>query len=131
MVPRGCVLLITDLLAFSCVGSEENAGSNFSVQQALDDALANLQEVMNEEGAEVTADPLPEIVGNKSQMSRLLQNLVGNGLKYRRDEPPKIHVGVVSDSTNHTFYVRDNGIGIKPEFHKQVFGIFQTLAHCE
>ena len=120
-------LLITDLLTFSRVGSEENAGSSFPVQQALDDALANLKEAMNAEGAEVTADPLPEIIGNKPQMSRLLQNLVGNGLKYRRDEPPKIHVGVVSDLANHTFFVRDNGIGIEPKYRQQVFGIFKRL----
>lgn len=120
-------LLINDLLMFSRVGSEENAGSSFPVQEALDDALANLKEAMNAEGAEVTVDPLPEIIGNKPQMSRLLQNLVGNGLKYRSDEPPKIHVGVVSDSADHTFFVRDNGIGIEPKYHQQVFGIFKRL----
>ena len=119
--------LITDLLNFSRVGSEEDADSSYPVQQALDDALANLKEAMNAEGAEVTADPLPEIVGNKSQMSRLLQNLVGNGLKYRSDKAPKIHVGGVSDSANYTFSVHDNGIGIEPQNHQRVFGIFKRL----
>ena len=119
--------LITDLLNFSRVGSEEDADSSYPVQQALDDALANLKEAMSVADAEVSVDPLPQITGNKPQMSRLFQNLVGNGLKYRSDEPPKIHIGVVSDSANHTFSVRDNGIRIKPEFHQQVFGIFKRL----
>ena len=60
-------------------------------------------------------------------MSRLLQNLVGNGLKYRGDEPPKIHVGGISDTAYHTFFVRDNGIGIESKYHQQVFGIFKCL----
>ena len=120
-------LLINDLLTFSHVGSGEKADCRFLVKQALDDALANLREAMSEVGAEVTVDPLPEITGNKPQMTRLLQNLVGNGLKYRSDEPSKIHIGVVSDSTNHTFYVRDNGIGIEPKYHQQVFRIFERL----
>ena len=119
--------LITDLLNFSRVGSEKDADSIYPVQHALDDALANLKEAMSAADAEVVVDPLPQIVGNKPQMSRLLQNLVGNGLKYRSDEPPKIHVGVVSDSANHTFSVRDNGIGIEPQNHQQVFGIFKRL----
>ena len=120
-------LLINDLLDFSRADSGKNDDSSFPVQQALDDALANLKEAMSAEGAEVTADPLPEIIGNKSQMSRLFQNLVGNGLKYRSDKPPKIHVGVVSDSVNHTFCVSDNGIGIEPKYHQQVFVIFKRL----
>ena len=119
--------LITDLLNFSRVGSQEDADSSYPVQQALDDALANLKEAMSAAGAEVSVDPLPQIVGNRPQMSRLFQNLVGNGLKYRSDEPSKIHVGVVSDSANHTFSVRDNGIGIEPQNHQRVFGIFKRL----
>ena len=119
--------LISDLLVFSRVGSDENTDTSYPAQQALDAALANLREALSAVGAEVTSDSLPTIIGNKPQMSRLLQNIIGNGLKYRGDEPPKIHVGVSSDTAYHTFFVRDNGIGIEPKYHQQVFGIFKRL----
>ena len=94
---------------------------------ALGEALANLQSAILETGAEVTQDPLPVLQADAGQFARLLQNLIANALKFRSDQPPRIHIGVRRQPTAWEFSVRDNGIGIAPESFDRLFIIFQRL----
>ena len=120
--------LIHDLLDFSQV---ESRGSDFFTkmrcEEALDDAIRNLHSLIEESGAIVTRDPLPTLVGDPIQWTRLFQNLVVNSIKYRSEEAPRIHVSVDGSGREWLFSVKDNGIGIEPQYAEKVFGIFKCL----
>jgi light-regulated signal transduction histidine kinase (bacteriophytochrome) len=75
----------------------------------------------------VTHDALPVICGDPSQLRQLLQNLIGNAIKFRGSAPPQVHVSAERGDGVWTFAVRDNGIGIEPEYNERVFVIFQRL----
>jgi chemotaxis family two-component system sensor kinase Cph1 len=96
-------------------------------QDALAAALANLEIALRESGARVSHDPLPRVMGDLVQLSQLFQNLIGNALKFRGEHPPAIHIGAKRQNTEWVFSVRDNGIGIEPQYYKRIFQIFQRL----
>ena len=120
--------LIHDLLDFSRV---EGRGADFFVRMscddALDDAIRNLESLIEESGAIITSDGLPSITGDPVQMTRLFQNLLVNSIKYRSAEVPRIHVAAEGSGSDWLFSVRDNGIGIEPQYAEKVFGIFKCL----
>ena len=119
--------LINDLLAYSRVGTK---GGNFeptSSEAALERALTNLRLAIQESGAAVTHDALPTIVADPVQLTQLFQNLVGNAIKFRGAEPPRVHVSAERRGTEWVFAVRDNGIGIEPAYRERIFIIFQRL----
>ena len=93
-------------------------------------ALEGLHESIHEAGAEVTHGELPTLRADRLQLAQLFQNLVGNALKFRSDAPPKIHVDATRDGDFWRFAVRDNGIGIDPQFQERIFGVFRRL-HTE
>ena len=78
-------------------------------------------------GGRVTWDELPVVMGDRSQLVQLIQNLVGNGLTYHGDKPPHIHLSAERSGQEWIFSVRDNGIGLDPKFSERVFTIFQRL----
>jgi PAS domain S-box-containing protein len=119
--------LITDLLNYSRLGTRGKPFSATSVQTVLDRALANLKTVVEESGATVTHDSLPTIQGDESQLVQLFQNLIGNGIKFRSERPPQIHISARRSDHHWEFAVRDNGIGIEPQYWEQIFVIFQRL----
>ncbi|TWU43601.1 Phytochrome-like protein cph1 [Rubripirellula tenax] len=119
--------LIKDLLTFSRIQYQPDEAQEFDANTALENALYSLQGSIDEAGAVVTHDDLPTIHANDRQFTQLLQNLIGNGIKYRGVAAPKIHVGVGDIDDRWMFSVADNGIGIAPEFHDRVFGIFKRL----
>jgi PAS domain S-box-containing protein len=119
--------LIRGLLSWSLVTKHSTELSVVSMTDALRHALGNLQAATAECGARVTNDPLPEISGDSVLLVQLFQNLIGNALKFRGKEPPKIHVSAEGAGGNWTFSVRDNGIGINPEYSEKIFQIFQRL----
>ena len=80
-----------------------------------------------ESGAIVTHDPLPAIQGDATQITQLFQNLIGNAIKFRRNQPPAVHVHAERAEREWIFSVRDNGIGIEPESFARIFEIFQRL----
>lgn len=91
-------------------------------------AIANLAESIGEAGGAVTADQLPTVQGDETQLVQLFQNLIGNGLKYRKPGVvPHIHVSARREAGEWVFSVRDNGIGIDPQYFDRVFQIFQRL----
>jgi light-regulated signal transduction histidine kinase (bacteriophytochrome) len=118
--------LINDLLAYSRAGRGKPA-KPVKVTSALDWALSNLSLVVEESGATVTWDPMPIVVSDESQLGELFQNLIGNAIKFRGAEPLKIHVGAMREGGEWLFSVRDNGIGIEPQYFSRIFLMFQRL----
>ena len=95
---------------------------------ALAKALLNLQQAIGESGATVIRGELPTVLANETMLVQLFQNLVGNALKYSRDEAPRIEISAGKDSGGDwVFSIKDNGIGIDPEHHKDIFEIFSRL----
>ncbi|WP_374626059.1 PAS domain S-box protein [Devosia sp.] len=120
--------LIKDLLAYCRLGTGGQAPRRTSCLDALDEALRNLQVAISESGATITNDALPEVLADRAQLAQLFQNLIGNAIKYRSEQPPRIHVGVrASESEEWIFSVRDNGIGIDAKYHDRIFAMFQRL----
>jgi two-component system, chemotaxis family, sensor kinase Cph1 len=119
---------IHDILDFSRL---DTRGADFFTRvkcdDALDDAILNLQSVIEENGAVITREPLPSVMGDLIPLTRLFQNLVVNSIKYRTDEIPRIHIAAEAKSGEWLFSVRDNGIGIEPQYAEKVFGIFKVL----
>lgn len=120
--------LIRDLLEFSRVGTQGKPFEEVDIDQAVDEALLNLQPRIEESQAVVTHDPLPTIMADRAQIVRLFQNLVGNAIKYGKPGvPPIIRVGARFAGGGWVFFVRDNGIGIAPQYFDRIFMIFQRL----
>ena len=119
--------LINDLLAYSRVGTDVKEMSPTDCEYLLDGVLADLQGSLQETGATVTRDPMPTVVADASQLGRLFINLIGNGLKYRGEAAPEIHVGYERREDEWLFTVQDNGIGIDPGYAERIFVIFQRL----
>ncbi|MCG8588425.1 MAG: ATP-binding protein [Proteobacteria bacterium] len=119
--------LIHDLLEYSRVGRSQTASVQVSLVASLQAAQANLATAIAEADAQVTCDELPSVWAEPSDMLRLLQNLIGNALKYRGEERPLIHVSCERRDDEWIIGVVDNGVGIEPEYRERVFGIFQRL----
>jgi PAS domain S-box-containing protein len=120
-------ILINDLLAYSRIGTRGKPFESVTIEAALDRALANLQFMIEDSGALITHDPLPTVQADDTQVVQLFQNLIGNAIKYRSDKRPKIHIGVRAQKDEWWFYVRDNGIGMEPQYFERIFVIFQRL----
>lgn len=119
--------LINDLLGYSRVGRRGGAFTTLDASEVLRLALANLQAVIQESGAEIMLGLLPAIKGDRTLIIQLFQNLIGNAIKFRRDERPLIRVVATADDRFWRFTVEDNGIGIEPAYIERVFLIFQRL----
>jgi light-regulated signal transduction histidine kinase (bacteriophytochrome) len=119
--------LVTELLEFARVGSRERVFDQVNMQQVLDQALAMLAPTIAETQAEITASPLPTVQGDAIQLQHLLQNLLGNAMKYRSERPPRIHVQAGTTDTGWTFRIQDNGIGIPRADQERIFDIFVRL----
>lgn len=119
--------LISDLLAYSRVGSRGESPEMVELEPVMARTIDVLRTAVEESGATVTHDPLPAVQADAVQIGQVLQNLVGNALKFRGDAPPRVHVGVQRQGAEWVFSVRDNGIGIAPEYAQRIFVIFQRL----
>jgi signal transduction histidine kinase/CHASE3 domain sensor protein len=120
--------LITDLLTYSRVGRRGDAMERIEFQDIFDRALNHLQIAIEESEAVVSyQEPMPSIVADPTQMLQLIQNLLANAIKFRGDAAPRIHVSAERIDGAWRFAVRDNGIGIAPEYRDRVFVLFQRL----
>jgi PAS domain S-box-containing protein len=121
--------LIRDLLDFSqidCRGVEQFRST--SSESSFNEAVANLTMGINESSAVITHDPLPNVKGDSIQLTRLFQNLLANSIKYRNsNQAPVIHTSACRNDREWHFSVKDNGIGIEPQYAERVFGIFKRL----
>jgi light-regulated signal transduction histidine kinase (bacteriophytochrome) len=119
--------LITDLLAFSRLSTEGRAFVLTSLEAPLRAALRTLQFSITKANAVVTSDPLPTVRVDESQIAQLFQNLIANALKFHSERPPQIHIGARAEEGRWVVRVRDNGIGIDPQYFERIFQLFQRL----
>lgn len=120
--------LINDLLIYSRVGRKAATFSKVDCETVLSHALFNLSQAILESGARIEKDDLPGVWGDQSQLVQLFQNLIGNALKFRRKgEIPHITISALREGKTSVFSVKDNGIGIEPQYLEKVFVIFQRL----
>lgn len=119
--------LINGLLEYSRVGTQGKKPQKVNSKEAFEEALVRLQAGIEESGARITADKLPMVYFDDMQLARLFQNLIGNAIKFRSDQAPQIHVSAVRQDAGWRFAVRDNGIGIEPQYAERIFMIFQRL----
>ena len=119
--------LINDLLAYSRVGARVKGFEPADCTAVLDQALANLKAAIDKNGAVVTHDPLPTVMADNLQLVQLFQNLIGNAIKFHVEEPPRIHILAEQKGNEWVFSIRDNGIGIEPQYAERIFVIFQRL----
>lgn len=119
--------LINDLLLYSRVGTKGKAFAPTPLDHIVADAKANLTVAIEEAKAEIAVDPLPVINGDATQLAQLMQNLIGNALKFRDEVPVRVHVSAQREGALWKIAVQDNGIGIQPQYADRIFMIFQRL----
>ncbi len=119
--------LIRDLLSYSRVDARSLPFTRIPFRDIVRDAVTLLESSLRDSGGRVTWDELPVVMGDRSQLVQLIQNLVGNGLTYHGDKPPHIHLSAERSGQEWIFSVRDNGIGIDPKYREQIFEIFKRL----
>ena len=119
--------LIKDLLAYSRVDLRGGSFSETNIEQGLKAAMANLTVAIDESRATITHDALPTLRADPIQITQVFQNLIGNAIKFRGTQPPRIHVSAELRQEEWLFSVRDNGIGIEPKNFERIFVIFQRL----
>src|SRR4029079_11637112 len=120
--------LIQDLLAFSRVGSTSNEAKIISSEDALEQALTNLRGAIDATGAEITHQTLPTVVADKGQVTQLFQNLIGNAIKYQNTGTPIVSISAgPGEPGRWKFSIKDNGLGIEPQYFDRIFGMFQRL----
>ncbi|WP_287587155.1 PAS domain S-box protein [Candidatus Borrarchaeum sp.] len=118
--------MINDLLAFSRVGTRGKPFENVNSKNVLDLAIANLALLIEENDAIITQSSLPIVYADPLQLTQVFQNLIVNGIKFRRADPPRIHVSSERKG-EWVFSVKDNGIGIDSKHFNRIFSIFQRL----
>lgn len=124
--------LIQDLMAFSCAGRQETRPTTTDCNEAVRQALGNLQVAIRDSGAIVTSDDLPVVLANMGQLRQVFQNLIGNAIKFRSTESPLIHIGKEWKGIKWVFSVTDNGISIAPANREIIFAVFRRLhTHTE
>ncbi len=126
---RRLATLINDLLAYTRAGMMEVQEVPVDASVVLQHSLSGLAEAIRESGAEVTYDELPEVYIGDAHLQQIFQNLIGNALKYRDQEPPRIHISASRRGADWCFSVQDNGIGIDPRYKEKIFGVFKRLHH--
>lgn len=119
--------LINDLLAYSRISTQTQPYAQVNCAQLLQDVQANLAVAIQESQASVTHGPLPTIMADTTQLLQVFQNLLSNALKFRSTQPPVIHIGAEHRDGTWVFAVRDNGMGIAPQYAERIFIIFQRL----
>jgi PAS domain S-box-containing protein len=119
--------LIQDLLAYSRVGTRGKPFAPTDCGAVVDQVIVDLGPAIAESGATVTRDPLPVLPADAVQLEQLFLNLIGNAIKYRAAAPPRVHITAEPQAGGWRFAVRDNGIGIDPQYAERIFVIFQRL----
>ena len=120
--------LLVDLLAYTQVADDRQGKANpIDLNHVFQIAVANCRAAADDAKATITSDHLPVVRGQEPHFIQLFQNLISNGLKYRGEQPPRIHVSVGQQDGVWRIAVKDNGIGIAPEYHRQVFSMFKRL----
>jgi light-regulated signal transduction histidine kinase (bacteriophytochrome) len=124
-------VLINDLLEFSRVTTRAEEPEPTDSELVLNQVLSNLELYIKENKATVSYDSLPEIMADSTQLAQVFQNLVANGIKFHSEEAPKIHISAERKASEWVFSVKDNGIGIDPQYSERIFEVFKRLHNKE
>jgi light-regulated signal transduction histidine kinase (bacteriophytochrome) len=124
---RRMTQLIDDLLTYSRIDSETRKFEQVDTESIVDRAIYNLHEAIQSSGAIITRDPLPPVHGVDFLLLQMFQNLLSNSIKFRKDEPPRIHISCRESGGEHVFFMKDNGIGIDPQYAGRIMIAFQRL----
>ena len=119
--------MINDLLRYSKITNQNREITPVNLEEVLEEVLTNLKVPIEENNAIITHDPLPIINGDEQFKVRLFQNLIGNAIKYRSQENPKIHISAAKEKNHYLISIKDNGIGMSPDHLDQIFTIFKRL----
>lgn len=119
--------LILDLLSYSRVGTVNEPFQLVDMNGLVKNVVQIFESRFEKEQITLRIDHLPTIQGNASQLQQLIQNLIGNALKYKSDNPPVVEIGCTEEANRFVFYVKDNGIGINPRYFEKIFVVFQRL----
>jgi two-component system CheB/CheR fusion protein len=119
--------LIRELLEYSRIGTKNDPLVDVSLENVLSHVESLLGLTIRENRARITHDPLPALRADRFQMEQLFQNLIYNAIKYRSQKAPRIHIGAQRRNKEWLFKVRDNGIGIDPQYKDQIFIVFKRL----
>jgi light-regulated signal transduction histidine kinase (bacteriophytochrome) len=120
--------LIGDLLTYSRVGRAAAEPQFVAGHSVVERALSNLQVAIETKQATIEVGSLPAVVGDPGQLIQLFQNLIGNAIKFTAEDAPHVEIGGAEHADGECLlWVRDNGIGIDPQFHDRIFAIFQRL----
>jgi signal transduction histidine kinase len=120
--------LLADLLAYTEIGARvEQPENDVDLNSVVEKVLDNLKVSISDCGAIITADQLPVVRADEALLIPLFQNIIGNALKYRSDQPPRIRISVTELEDCFQFSIQDNGIGIDPEYHSKIFQAFKRL----
>lgn len=119
--------LLQDLLDYSRVGSKGKSLVPTDSADVLAAACANLKTKIEAENADISAGPLPEVCGDDVQLTQVFQNLIGNALKFRGEEPASVRVEARADGDQWVFSIADNGIGLDAQYSERIFQVFQRL----
>jgi light-regulated signal transduction histidine kinase (bacteriophytochrome) len=123
--------LINDLLAYSRVTAQGKVFERVDCNELLEEVLSNLRVAVEESRAVVTHDSLPTTMADRRQLGQLFQNLISNAIKFHGEEPPRVYVSAERRTGEWLFSVRDNGIGVDPQYADRIFVIFQRLHNRE
>lgn len=120
--------LLNDMLAYSRVTeSRDRPLAPANLNAVVQSALMNLDLTISENHAAVHVDPLPTLHGDEIQLTQVFQNLIGNAIKYKSEEPPQISITAEEGQDEWTICISDNGIGVDPQYSERIFGIFKRL----
>jgi signal transduction histidine kinase len=119
--------LINDLLAFSRAGGSAREREATELNDVVAEVQSALSGVLEDSGASVVVDELPAVLGDRTQLASLFQNLIANAVKFRGEEPPVVRIGALRQGDEWQLSCADNGIGIEPEYAERIFLIFQRL----
>lgn len=119
--------LILDLLSYARLSMKGQSPQPIDAASLCENAIDQLRQSIRDKNAVVTVDPLPTVLGYGTQLTQLFQNLIGNALKYCNRQRPEVHVSATSAGDHWVFSVRDNGIGIEPQYFERIFQMFKRL----
>jgi light-regulated signal transduction histidine kinase (bacteriophytochrome) len=120
--------LLSDLLTYSQQFRSTDRPLEFvDSEGALQGAMLMLDAAIRESGAQITYDPLPQVLFDFDQLTQLFRQVIANSIKFRGTNPPQVHISASDSGEAVRFSIRDNGIGIHPQYHEHIFGVFKRL----
>ncbi len=119
--------LINDLLVYSRVSGLKEKTEVIDLNRVVVTAKEDLRSIIQEGQATITCEPLPRVMGHRTQLVQLFENLISNAIKFHGDQKPQVHIGCERENGHWVVSVKDNGIGIRPEYKDKIFIIFQRL----